>query len=83
MPDEYNDQLKSKIADIQNIGTRYGGAITAALFLQNFVSKDTSRNSYQSLACSVLVPSATLKLQGTRQLSDPLGGLHAPGKGLS
>ena len=41
MPDEYNDQLKSKIADIQNIGTRYGGAITAALFLQNFVSKDT------------------------------------------
>jgi len=40
MPDEYNKQLESKIADIQNIGTRYGGAITAALFLQNFVSKD-------------------------------------------
>jgi leucyl aminopeptidase len=35
---EYNDQLKSKIADIKNCGTRYGGAITAALFLQNFVS---------------------------------------------
>jgi len=35
---EYNDQLKSKIADISNCGTRYGGAITAALFLQNFVS---------------------------------------------
>jgi len=40
MPDEYNELLESKIADIQNIGTRYGGAITAALFLQNFVSKD-------------------------------------------
>lgn len=36
---EYNDQLKSKIADLTNCGTRYGGAITAALFLQNFVDK--------------------------------------------
>lgn len=35
----YNEQLESKIADIKNIGTRYGGSITAALFLQNFVSK--------------------------------------------
>ena len=35
----YNDDLKSKIADIKNLGGRYGGAITAALFLQNFVSK--------------------------------------------
>ena len=35
----YNDQLESKIADIKNLGTRYGGAITAALFLENFVSK--------------------------------------------
>jgi len=37
--EEYNDQLKSKIADMTNCGTRYGGAITAALFLQNFVDK--------------------------------------------
>lgn len=37
--EEYNDQLKSKIADIGNCGTRYGGAITAALFLQHFVNK--------------------------------------------
>lgn len=35
----YNKQLESKIADIKNIGDRWGGAITAALFLQNFVSK--------------------------------------------
>jgi leucyl aminopeptidase len=41
MTKEYNKQLESKIADIKNIGTRYGGAITAALFLQNFVSKKT------------------------------------------
>lgn len=35
--EEYNEQLKSKIADLKNIGGRGGGAITAALFLQNFV----------------------------------------------
>ena len=29
-------QLKSPIADLKNIGTRYGGAITAGLFLQSF-----------------------------------------------
>jgi leucyl aminopeptidase len=34
---EYNDQIKSKIADLKNIGGRYAGAITAALFLTNFV----------------------------------------------
>ena len=40
MEEEYNELLKSKIADLKNIGTRYGGAIQAALFLQNFVSDD-------------------------------------------
>jgi leucyl aminopeptidase len=35
---EYNEQLKSMIADLRSIGTSYGGSITAALFLQNFVS---------------------------------------------
>ena len=39
MEKEYNDQLKSKIADLTNCGTRWGGAITAALFLQNFVDE--------------------------------------------
>jgi len=34
-------QLDSKIADIKNCGKRYGGAITAALFLKEFVG-DTS-----------------------------------------
>ena len=32
-------QLDSKIADMSNLGGKYGGAITAALFLQNFVEK--------------------------------------------
>lgn len=38
MEKSYNEQLKSKVADMTNLGAPYGGAITAALFLQNFVS---------------------------------------------
>ena len=32
-------QLDSKIADIKNVGQRWGGAITAALFLEEFINK--------------------------------------------
>ncbi|HUT67972.1 MAG TPA: leucyl aminopeptidase [Dehalococcoidales bacterium] len=38
MYDEYKEQLKSDIADIKNIGGRYGGAITAAKFLEEFIN---------------------------------------------
>ena len=34
-------QLKSPVADLRNSGERWGGAITAALFLDHFV-KDTA-----------------------------------------
>ncbi len=34
---EYRDELKSSVADMKNIGGSYGGAITAALILQEFV----------------------------------------------
>ena len=34
---EYREHLKSDIADMKNTGIRWGGAITAALFLQEFV----------------------------------------------
>lgn len=37
---EYFDSLRSDIADMKNTGSRYGGASTAGLFLQEFV-KDT------------------------------------------
>ncbi len=38
LPDDYKELLKSDFADLNNIGsTRYGGAITAALFLSEFV----------------------------------------------
>jgi leucyl aminopeptidase len=36
LPPEYMDMLKSDIADMKNCGPRYGGAITAGLFLQEF-----------------------------------------------
>jgi leucyl aminopeptidase len=36
---ELRDQLRSPIADLKHTGTRMGGAITAALFLQEFVGK--------------------------------------------
>ncbi len=38
---ELQEQLKSDIADIKNIGERWGGAITAALFLKAFVEEGT------------------------------------------
>ena len=38
MFDLYNEKIKSKVADIKNVGEgRWGGAITAAKFLENFV----------------------------------------------
>jgi leucyl aminopeptidase len=37
MPEEYKEQNRSDIADIKNTGNRFGGAITAALFLAEFV----------------------------------------------
>jgi leucyl aminopeptidase len=36
----YDDLLKSRVADMKNIGGREGGAITAAQFLQRFVKPD-------------------------------------------
>jgi leucyl aminopeptidase len=34
---DYFDHIRSEIADIKNTGGRYGGAITAAMFLKEFV----------------------------------------------
>ena len=37
--DEYREQIRSHIADLMNTGGRYGGAITAAMFLKEFVGE--------------------------------------------
>jgi leucyl aminopeptidase len=34
--DDYDDAIKSQVADVKNVGDRYGGAITAAAFLKKF-----------------------------------------------
>ncbi len=39
MFDSYDSQLKSDVSDVKNVGTRWGGAITAAKFLQRFVGE--------------------------------------------
>jgi leucyl aminopeptidase len=39
LPDDYKKQLESEVADVKNIGSRYGGALTAGLFLAEFVSE--------------------------------------------
>lgn len=53
--DEYRDQLRSDIADLRNHGGRPGGAITAALFLKEFVQN---------------TPWAHLDIAGTAYLND-------------
>ncbi len=40
LPKDWRSQLDSDVADMKNIGSRYGGASTAALFLSEFVGDD-------------------------------------------
>ncbi|MEM6904434.1 MAG: leucyl aminopeptidase, partial [Pseudomonadota bacterium] len=37
---EFHDQIKSRLADIKNVGGRDGGACTAAAFLEVFIEKE-------------------------------------------
>jgi leucyl aminopeptidase len=39
MFDHFSEQLKSDVADVKNTGSRWGGSITAAKFLEKFVDK--------------------------------------------
>jgi leucyl aminopeptidase len=39
LDDEYKEQIKSHIADIMNTGGRWGGAVTAAMFLKEFAEE--------------------------------------------
>jgi leucyl aminopeptidase len=40
MWDDYNQLIKSDVADVKNIGGKWGGAISAAKFLEKFVDKN-------------------------------------------
>lgn len=37
MDDELRKDIESDVADVKNVGSRYGGAITAGMFLEHFV----------------------------------------------
>jgi leucyl aminopeptidase len=51
---ELREMLKSDIADIKNIGERWGGAITAALFLKEFVDGAPVRWAHLDIAGPVV-----------------------------
>jgi leucyl aminopeptidase len=56
LDEEYKEQLKSLIADLPNIGNRWGGAITAAMFLKQFADPN---------------PWAHLDIAGTAWIEEP------------
>ena len=56
LDDDYKEYLKSAFADVANVGGRWGGAVTAAMFLKEF-SEDT--------------PWVHLDIAGTAWLDDP------------
>ena len=64
---EYHEQLKSDVADMQNIGGREAGAITAACFLEKFVEE---------------VPWAHLDIAGVSDLSSSKPGSPAGATGF-
>jgi leucyl aminopeptidase len=39
LPGRLSEQLKSEVADMKNTGERWGGALTAGLFLKEFVGE--------------------------------------------
>ncbi|MDQ2860402.1 MAG: leucyl aminopeptidase [Pseudomonadota bacterium] len=38
LPSQYDKKIESNVADMKNVGPRYGGSITAALFIQRFTN---------------------------------------------
>jgi cytosol aminopeptidase len=41
LDEEYHDQIKSSVADLKNVGNRSAGSCTAAIFLKQFIKKDS------------------------------------------
>ncbi|KAK9843719.1 hypothetical protein WJX81_003551 [Elliptochloris bilobata] len=50
LEESYWEQMKSPIADMKNTGGRTGGAITAALFLRQFVDTDKVEHAHVDIA---------------------------------
>ena len=64
--DEFNEQLKSPVADLTNLGNGAGGAITAGKFLENFTT----------------APYIHLDIAGPAFLKKPIGYLSQGGTGV-
>ncbi len=64
----YMEHIKATIADCKNVGNRWGGAITAALFLKQFVPED--------------IAWAHLDIAGPGVKEEPLGHLGKGAKGF-
>ena len=46
--EEYGESIRSKVADLKNMGGKYGGAISAALFLREFVDRESKGEKTQT-----------------------------------
>lgn len=64
----YREQLKTEIADIKNIGKRWGGALTGAIFLKEFVPDE--------------IPWVHADIAGPAVKEEPLGHLGKGAKGF-
>lgn len=64
MGEAYDAKLKSRIADMMNIGGRDGGAITAAQFLQRFVKPETPWIHLDIAGTALLKSDSTLAPKG-------------------
>jgi leucyl aminopeptidase len=64
MGDAYDAKLKSRIADMMNVGGRDGGAITAAQFLQRFVKSETPWCHLDIAGTALLKSDSTLAPKG-------------------
>jgi len=77
---EYNKYIKSDVADVKNTGGRYGGAITAAKFLEKFVQNGENW-AHIDIAGPAIANSSTSYSKtwmtgfGVRLLTNFLGGL--------
>ncbi len=81
LPDEYKPLIHSEVADLRNLSiSRYGGAITAAMFLQEFVGNtawahlDIAGPSYVDRVCLPYYTQGATGY-GVRTLAEYLGNI--------
>jgi leucyl aminopeptidase len=65
--EDLRDQIKSDVADVKQAGDRYGGSITAALFLREFVG------DARWIHCDIAGPSALDRASGWSQTKGATG----------